>query len=105
MRDRERQRDRAMRVASVFFSWIGAVLLDAPAPAPPQVSIVTLRDTLEIENMALKRMTTSESSSKTSEGRLISFANSASSSKGGPRSKENGPDASPDWAISVSRLP
>src|SRR6266576_3236661 len=28
----------------------------------------------------------------TSEGRLISFASSASSSKGGPRSKENGPD-------------
>ena len=27
----------------------------------------------------------------TSEGRLISFANSASSSKGGPRLKENGP--------------
>jgi catechol 2,3-dioxygenase-like lactoylglutathione lyase family enzyme len=28
----------------------------------------------------------------TSERRLISFASSASSSKGGPRSKENGPD-------------
>jgi predicted enzyme related to lactoylglutathione lyase len=28
----------------------------------------------------------------TSEGRSISFANSASNSKGGPRSKENGPD-------------
>src|SRR5438552_9355303 len=36
----------------------------------------------------------------TSEGRLISFASSASSSKGGPRSKENGPDVSLDWAIS-----
>ena len=33
----------------------------------------------------------------TSEGRLISFASSASSSKGGPRSKENGPDVSLDW--------
>jgi len=31
--------------------------------------------------------------------RLISFASSASSSKGGPRSKENGPDVSLDWAI------
>jgi len=29
--------------------------------------------------------------------RLISFASSASSSKGGPRSKENGPDVSLDW--------
>jgi hypothetical protein len=27
------------------------------------------------------------------------------SSKGGPRSKENGPDVSLDWAISASRLP
>src|SRR5882672_10001554 len=40
----------------------------------------------------------------TSEGRLISFASSASSSKGGPRSKENGPDASMDWANSASRF-
>ena len=37
--------------------------------------------------------------------RLISFASSASSSKGGPRSKENGPDVSLDWAISASRSP
>ena len=33
------------------------------------------------------------------------FASSVSSSKGGPRSKENGPDVSLDWAISASRLP
>ena len=38
----------------------------------------------------------------TSEGRLISFASLASNSKGGPRSKENGPDVSLDWAISAS---
>src|SRR3569833_2260424 len=41
----------------------------------------------------------------TSEGRSISLPNSASSSRDGPRSKENGPDASPDWAISESRSP
>ena len=33
------------------------------------------------------------------EARLISFASSASSSKGAPRSKENGPYVSLDWAI------
>jgi hypothetical protein len=34
-----------------------------------------------------------------------SFASSASISKGGPRSKENGPDVSLHWAISATRLP
>lgn len=38
----------------------------------------------------------------TSERRLISFASSASNSKGGPRSKENGLDVSLDWAIRAS---
>ena len=45
----------------------------------------------------------------TSEGRLISFASSDSSSRGGPRSKENGPDVSLDWAqrveIAMMRTP
>ena len=39
-----------------------------------------------------------------SQRRLICFVSSASSSKGGPRSKENGPDVSLDSAISASRF-
>jgi hypothetical protein len=37
-------------------------------------------------------------------GRTIDFFRELGS-KGGPRSKENGPGASLGWAISVSRLP
>ncbi len=49
--------------------------------------------------------TTWESWSPTSKRRSRSFASSASSSRGGPRSRENGRDASPACAISASRLP
>src|SRR4051794_9863048 len=41
----------------------------------------------------------------TSERRLIFFASSALNSKGGLRSKENGPDVSLDWAINAVQLP
>jgi predicted enzyme related to lactoylglutathione lyase len=41
----------------------------------------------------------------TSKQRSLSFASSASISKGGVRSKEIGPDVSQDWVISASRLP
>jgi hypothetical protein len=55
--------------------------------------------------MALKRMDNVGIVVEDLGGTIDSFANSASSSKGRPRSKENGPDVSLDWAISVSRLP
>src|SRR5688572_19059470 len=49
--------------------------------------------------------TTSESSSMTLRRRLISFASSALSSKGGAQSKVSGPGVLLDWAISASKLP
>ena len=38
-------------------------------------------------------------------GGTIDFFRELGLSKVGPRSKENGPDVSLDWAISASRLP
>ena len=55
--------------------------------------------------MALKRMDNVGIIVDDLATRLISFASSASSSKGEARSKENGPAVSPDWAISASKLP
>ncbi|SEI20399.1 hypothetical protein SAMN05216228_10555 [Rhizobium tibeticum] len=55
--------------------------------------------------MALKRMDNVGIVVENLGGRLISFASSASSSQDEPRSKENGPPASLDWAISMSKLP
>jgi len=55
--------------------------------------------------MALKRMDNVGIVVDDLAGTVDFFATSASSSKGGPRSKENGPGVSLDWAISASKLP
>jgi hypothetical protein len=55
--------------------------------------------------MALKRMDNVGIVVEDLEATIDFLASSGLSSKGGPQSKENGPDVSLDWAISASRLP
>jgi hypothetical protein len=55
--------------------------------------------------MALRRMDNVGIVVEDLGGTIDFFREVGSSSKGGPRSKENGPDVSLDWAISASRLP